>query len=788
MASPPSSVRGSWSTFVGRANEIEIVQRWCSEGARLISILGPPGAGKSRLLRRLAALVDEEVVVRDLEVSGGRAGADRLLREVGSEAPWVFVDHADSLANDGAALVGELLRAPRRVLLVASRRRLGVSGETVLRLGPLAEHDAERLWTDRAESAGLYLAWREAQARAPFEAYPLTIERWVTHLASDASAQAGPAAVAAEAPRLRAYVQGLRAEPRLFEALVGCASFLAAFDPSAAAHALPALAHVAELCDRSFVARTRAGHSLFDALREAVRHEARPEELAAAYRGHARALLEGAIGGDDRDAELVTAFERLVTDEPVLAARCLLSSDPHMPTRKVTYAFSERCDELLAVLARTEPRLALRVRFWRGFAQAVTGSKDEARRDLEHVRDAAVEPEDAELRTRALEALAFLAHWVGNLETAAATDENHAAEAVRLRNLGVLHLGTGQIEDARALLEAACDAADGDRGEWAVSRGILAMVHHERGHFLEARRAFDEALRALADVQNTWFSGVVTLWLGLLELDEGRLEASGLRLEEASARLLEVNDRWFSNSTLGYRGVHAHVGGRLDDARTKLERASHVALAADDVYRAATFLSHLGAVWGRLGAASSAAEAIARARAASVRMANPYLRQVVELLATIAAEDREGAARLVSECAASGMAARSSDLRIALRLVARTFALGTERPPPRPRLTVGRDAEWFRAPGGETVSLRRRRSLRLVLARMVDAHREAPGEELSTSDLLEAGWPGERVLFEAGRQRVYVLLAELRKLGLSEWLVHRGAGYLLDPEGAIDVE
>ena len=86
------------------------------------------------------------------------------------------------------------------------------------------------------------------------------------------------------------------------------------------------------------------------------------------------------------------------------------------------------------------------------------------------------------------------------------------------------------------------------------------------------------------------------------------------------------------------------------------------------------------------------------------------------------------------------------------------------------------------------MSLRRRRSLRLVLARLVEARRESPGVELATHDLLEAGWPGEKVIFEAGRQRVYMTMVELRKMGLAPWIIHRGSGYLLDPDATVVVE
>jgi len=59
--------------------------------------------------------------------------------------------------------------------------------------------------------------------------------------------------------------------------------------------------------------------------------------------------------------------------------------------------------------------------------------------------------------------------------------------------------------------------------------------------------------------------------------------------------------------------------------------------------------------------------------------------------------------------------------------------------------------------------------------------REDPGAGLSLDDLLEIGWPGERVVPSAGANRVYVALTTLRNMGLRGHLISQGDGYLLDP-------
>jgi hypothetical protein len=123
------------------------------------------------------------------------------------------------------------------------------------------------------------------------------------------------------------------------------------------------------------------------------------------------------------------------------------------------------------------------------------------------------------------------------------------------------------------------------------------------------------------------------------------------------------------------------------------------------------------------------------------------------------------------------------DVRFTLRMLARALdrPSGPDSVAMRGSLTVTTDASHVRTPRAETFSLEKRRPVRLVFKKLVDARLEAPGKPLSVDDLLEAGWPGERVLREAGASRVYVALGTLRKLGLRDVILSTGNGYLLDP-------
>ncbi len=92
---------------------------------------------------------------------------------------------------------------------------------------------------------------------------------------------------------------------------------------------------------------------------------------------------------------------------------------------------------------------------------------------------------------------------------------------------------------------------------------------------------------------------------------------------------------------------------------------------------------------------------------------------------------------------------------------------------------------WFQTPEGQRVSVERWRPLQRLLARLVEHRIEAPGDALSVEKLIEAGWPGERMLPRAGATRVYSAIASLRRLGLRDALVRDHRGYLFDPSIAL---
>lgn len=156
QAQLPAEITG----FVGR--EAELAQLGVLLGqARLVTVTGPGGVGKTRLALRAAAaaapgfangaclvelaglrdpglLVSTVAVALGLPAPGHGAGAEALLAYLADQELLLILDSCEHLV-DGCAMLAEavIARAPRVTLLVTSREPLDVSGENACPVAPL---------------------------------------------------------------------------------------------------------------------------------------------------------------------------------------------------------------------------------------------------------------------------------------------------------------------------------------------------------------------------------------------------------------------------------------------------------------------------------------------------------------------------------------------------------------------------------------------------------------------------------------------------------------------------
>lgn len=166
MKKCPNNIGVPLTPFIGRTGELKQLRSWLDDKRRLISIVGPPGVGKTRLLNELglelvsrssgskggiwlvdlvAAQTAHDMVEEVASVLGVQWGQQRDARVeflgtvlAGSGRIILLLDNLEQLVQHGAETIGRWLSvAPEAQFVVTSRERLLLAGEYLFELGPL---------------------------------------------------------------------------------------------------------------------------------------------------------------------------------------------------------------------------------------------------------------------------------------------------------------------------------------------------------------------------------------------------------------------------------------------------------------------------------------------------------------------------------------------------------------------------------------------------------------------------------------------------------------------------
>ena len=181
-----SNLKAPLSSFIGREADLGALAQLVTEH-RLVTVVGPGGAGKTRLAhevgsRRRAeedvwlvelASVGDPAAVAEAVAAGmavpdrprssttGTAGGpdapvlDRVVEYVGDRPTLVLLDNCEHVIDAAARVAEDLLQAcPTLRMLATSRESLGVGGETLWPIPPMSPKDATALFVDRARAAG----------------------------------------------------------------------------------------------------------------------------------------------------------------------------------------------------------------------------------------------------------------------------------------------------------------------------------------------------------------------------------------------------------------------------------------------------------------------------------------------------------------------------------------------------------------------------------------------------------------------------------------------------------
>jgi predicted ATPase/DNA-binding SARP family transcriptional activator len=185
-----NSLPAQLDELVGRAEALSEL-RGVLAGRRLVTLVGPGGVGKTRLaveaarqrgdahLVELAALPvgdpePAERVLTALDVrehpGAGTNAEDRLVAALRHRPLLLVLDNCEHVIEPVAALVARLLRdAPEVSVLATSREPLGLTGELVFQVPPLAlPDDAADLDAVRRSAAARLFAARAAQQQRTF--------------------------------------------------------------------------------------------------------------------------------------------------------------------------------------------------------------------------------------------------------------------------------------------------------------------------------------------------------------------------------------------------------------------------------------------------------------------------------------------------------------------------------------------------------------------------------------------------------------------------------------------
>jgi predicted ATPase/DNA-binding CsgD family transcriptional regulator/DNA-binding XRE family transcriptional regulator len=543
-AARPGQLPLAHTSFVGRDRELAELARLLGE-ARLVSLIGPGGAGKTRLaveaIRR--SLPDADVVFLPLEsvrLPGSLvpALASRLgvhdqpglsltesLHTALARSPRLLVlDGAESLREEAARLIGDLLDAvPGVRVVVTSRVLLGIPGEVCWTVPPLACPSVAAGAADVAASDAVQLFIARASDRLPgfqatdvaphavaelcrrLDGLPLAIEliaSWVGTLSVREILQqravlleSGPGA--AGRPGVRRLGDVLQAsydllEPGLRQVLPQLSVFAGEFglaDAQAVLDVDSATAAVTlrALVDSSWLVVTRGPEqnrfSMLETIRAFARAELETSGAAPAVRArHAVHFADLAIASEPGLAS---------PDAPAWTAR-LEAADQDL---QLALDWAEEHNDLdlgldaAAGLWRwwlTSGRLALG-RGWLARLLAAAGRRSDERAG------------------RALCSAAVLAAENGDYR-----------EAVR------------QAEQAQAIFGAL-----GLAERTAFAATVLASAHRYLGNTAAARRSFQTAMNLRTAVGDLRGVSVAINNIALLELDDGNLEEAQHLFERA---------------------------------------------------------------------------------------------------------------------------------------------------------------------------------------------------------------------------------------------------------------
>jgi hypothetical protein len=315
------------------------------------------------------------------------------------------------------------------------------------------------------------------------------------------------------------------------------------------------------------------------------------------------------------------------------------------------------------------------------------------------------------------------------------------------------------------------------------ARIVASRAALERGDAAHAEATATEAV-ALAeaggrdDLRSEALRGA-----GWAALASAKLEAARSSFDAAEGLAEAARDPRGSADAAAGRGVLALLTGETEAARALLGEALAIHVVTRDAPREAAVRAMMALLPEQLGEPADVAllaGQLGELRASGQRWREALVLARLALQARARGDAADESAHLREARAAAALSGMSASTLVAT-LVATKGA-------PRTGFIVGFEGRSLTLPSGEVHDLTRHGPVRRVLWALAVAKEREGDVALSALELVDAGWPGEKMRHEAATLRVYTTVRRLRGLGLADALVTRDDGYLLDPETTMAIE
>lgn len=621
--------------FVGRREELHSIAASFEGGAPLVTLLGGPGAGKTRLsLEHAAAQRDElrgaggvwfcdlslargadelvSVVATRLGIPLLARGGDDAIAQVGRALAGrgpvlVVLDNLEQLVDHGAPGVVErwIDAAPQATFLVTSQRRVGLETEHVVEIAPLPRTVAIELFVTRARAARADFRLSDdnegtiSEIVEMLDGLPLGIELFAARVGVAGERELlrllerrldftslDPASPARHSTLRSAFDWsfGLLGDEQR-SALAQCSVFRGSFAADAAQDVVavegvePARIGplLFSLVEASLLRRDASGRYI---LLESIRHyasEALKRTLdvsAVALRHERHYLASGARWASARDRKRLT---REIGNLLAVYERALGRGD---------------AEAALSAVLSLEPVFSTQGPFAR-YLQL-----------MDRAFTSGEVPTD--LRARALASRGLLATLQGRLDEAAIdyTRARSLAETAGNREIAMLSavkLGLcaglgGKKEESDRWFETAKReiGADASVDVRRIHFNDVGLVLTQQGKPVEASRALEQALLLHRESKHRRDEGVTLANLGGRCFERGLVAKARAYYEEALGILTEVDDRRSAGVVRAHMGQVLQELGDVDRARAELERAVAVEREVGDLAWEGIVLGMLG--------------------------------------------------------------------------------------------------------------------------------------------------------------------------------------------------